>query len=577
VIDGNGATFKKANNNQFDFFVRYPVNASVALQMAQTAITFKNFAADGGTGVWQGSGYSFLMLAASNNSIIENIVINNFDIGLRIETCDSLVIKNISTIGVTTNSILLQSGNWFGTTAVGCSNVLITQITINDTLSQDICIKVIGGVSVEISHILLSGTTKFNHGVYYDSGTSGFAGSPGGYGCKVTNITYNTLYTSINNGYAPQGWINALITLKTGGILAESGGTARYMIDTVYVYPFAIVNTSPTSVINIEAYPPGVPGKKPVVELRNIRIYSQYPVVPTLPLPTLFGGTYTMFRNVGDNVWNFQTVDFGGDPTVTPAEIVDPANNLWVTIAPATIPALDELIYINPVQACCGIQEVLIASKAIDNGLLFIGTDAGENNTGASDVIGLGSDAAGANSGIDVVALGKNAALTNTGDDVVAIGNNALSGNTADDAIAIGENAGQNQTGADATLIGQGAGFNNIGIEVVAIGKSAGNANTGDKLHAIGVLAGAGNSGDFVVAMGSGAAQTNTANYVVALGNAAGANNAIPNSTIISNDCLPSYANYAAAAAVIIAPGATTGTYLYHDQATNSIGAVRIP
>jgi hypothetical protein len=65
---------------------------------------------------------------------------------------------------------------------------------------------------------------------------------------------------------------------------------------------------------------------------------------------------------------------------------------------------------------------------------------------------------------------------------------------------------------------------------------------------------------------------------VNAFGNNAGSGNTINGATIFSNDSLPSYANYAtASAAITVVLGGSAGcTYLYHDQATNSIGAVRL-
>jgi hypothetical protein len=573
IIDGNGASIKKANNNQFDFFVRYPIDQNEAIQMSTTSIIFKNFVANGLGGVWQSSGYSFLVLTSSNGATIEELNLQNFDIGVRVEFSNNVTINKINTSGIATNSVLCKDGGWSGAVpAQSCNELKISKVCVFDTIGQNECIKVEHGNSINIENTSIGGPGTFGHGIYVDTEEIGYVGS--GSSVKIYDTSYDLVQWA---GFSFGGWTNALITLKNVNGLVT---TSRYCIDTVYPYgngygSFSSIMTSPSTIINVEIDPAATPGRKPVIELRNLLVISDYPNTPALP----YNGTPLPppFRNVGDITWNFQTVDFGGDPTVDSAAILDPLNLLWVTIAPATVPTSADLVYVNPLSACCGIQEVLLVSKAITDGLLFIGTDAGESNTGANDVIGLGTDAAGANSGIDVVAMGNSAALNNTGSDVVAIGNNALSGNTANDAIGIGETAGQNQTGADATLIGQGAGFNNIGTEVVAIGKSAGNTNTGDKLHAIGVLAGAANTGDYVVALGSGAAQTNTANYVVALGNAAGAGNAKANSTIISNDCLPSYLNYAAAAAAIVAPSATTGTYLYHDQTTNSIGAVRIP
>jgi hypothetical protein len=67
-----------------------------------------------------------------------------------------------------------------------------------------------------------------------------------------------------------------------------------------------------------------------------------------------------------------------------------------------------------------------------------------------------------------------------------------------------------------------------------------------------------------------------------ALGTCAGFNgfigNAISQSVIISNAELPSYISYADAIAIISTGtgGVAGSTYLYHDQSTNSIGAVRL-
>jgi len=52
----------------------------------------------------------------------------------------------------------------------------------------------------------------------------------------------------------------------------------------------------------------------------------------------------------------------------------------------------------------------------------------------------------------------------------------------------------------------------------------------------------------------------------------------LSSSFIVSNNALPTYANYAAASAAItvLLGGSANNTYFYHDQATNSIGAVRL-
>lgn len=109
---------------------------------------------------------------------------------------------------------------------------------------------------------------------------------------------------------------------------------------------------------------------------------------------------------------------------------------------------------------------------------------------------------------------------------------------------------------------GTNAGVGNTGNGVIAFGTSAGFGNTGSDVIGFGLDAVGGNTGDDVTAFGTGAAQGNTLNGV----------------TVFSNLTLPTYADHAAAVLAITVPlGATPGcTYLYHNQATNSIGAVRL-
>lgn len=93
-------------------------------------------------------------------------------------------------------------------------------------------------------------------------------------------------------------------------------------------------------------------------------------------------------------------------------------------------------------------------------------------------------------------------------------------------------------------------------------GLSAGVGNTGVDVIGFGMDAGGGNTGSDVTAFGTGAAQGNQLSGV----------------TVFSNLTLPTYADHTAASlAITVALGATSGnTYLYHNQATNSIGAVRL-
>ncbi len=154
----------------------------------------------------------------------------------------------------------------------------------------------------------------------------------------------------------------------------------------------------------------------------------------------------------------------------------------------------------------------------------------------------------------------SSAAYTGTGN--VGLGNNALNGNTANDSVGIGYAALQGNTGLRAVSLGYLAGSGNKGGDTVSLGTSAARDN----------------EGFFVVGVGYDAAKENIGDYVVALGHGAAFNNTQSNRFVISNNSLPSFADHlAAASAITTGSGASAGnTYLYHNQATNSIGAVRL-
>jgi hypothetical protein len=115
------------------------------------------------------------------------------------------------------------------------------------------------------------------------------------------------------------------------------------------------------------------------------------------------------------------------------------------------------------------------------------------------------------------------------------------------------------------------------GIANTFVGLYAGNDSQGDNNVCIGNGAGAENEGNDLIAF-SAAGNGNTGNNVVAIGNGAGNLNQLSNSFIIGNNQLPTYADHAAAAAAItvVLGGSADSTYLYHNQSTNSIGAVRL-
>lgn len=156
-------------------------------------------------------------------------------------------------------------------------------------------------------------------------------------------------------------------------------------------------------------------------------------------------------------------------------------------------------------------------------------------------------------------------------------GTNAGVGNIGLDVNAFGKGAAGDNSGNQVNAIGLGTAFQNSGTNVNAFGQDACLSNTGDTVNAIGPSACNNNKGDYVTGIGRQAAETNFGNNVIALGTQAGIGNTISTAFIISNQELPSYTDFTAASTAIAGTGAPGNTYLYHDQATNSIGAVRIP
>jgi hypothetical protein len=83
-----------------------------------------------------------------------------------------------------------------------------------------------------------------------------------------------------------------------------------------------------------------------------------------------------------------------------------------------------------------------------------------------------------------------------------------------------------------------------------------------------------GNQGYRAIGIGYQSGFNNTGNDVVAIGNQAGVSNLLDGVTMISNSCIPQFANHTLAAA-FFATGSPGNTYLYYNNTTNAISAVR--
>ena len=200
---------------------------------------------------------------------------------------------------------------------------------------------------------------------------------------------------------------------------------------------------------------------------------------------------------------------------------------------------------------------------ALTSDITLQNATAGTNKNLVNGINLQGTGAGIGQSGVEVIGIGTSALNNNTGSYITAIGYEAGKGNTGTSCYLFGDGAGTGNTGDNSILIGNTAGYNNAGDNITAIGLSAGDGNTGNIVNLLGRTAGTGNTGDFVIA----------------IGNDAGNSNTLSGMTIFSNSSMPSYVDFAAASAAInVGTGASSGsTYLYHDQTTNSIGAVRIP
>ena len=511
IIDGNGCTISTYGSGApFHVFKRIPVNQTVAATYINYSIVFKNFSATSWGSSWVNSGYAFLFLGASSNVVIDNINLVNYDVGLRLEYCPNATINNVFTSGVKTYSVYVKGGSWTGASLTNANshNLVVNHLQVEDANSQTAALALDGVNNAVINQFWLKGSGTPTYGIKWDS----------------LNNT-EALSLKVMNSYITTDTATAAIYVK-----AQSGGMCS--VDGVY-------NNTIQTLLATEMY-----SGSAAITLSN---------VPNWPAGT-------KLSSVGTVKWDFNSV-FLGAGIDTPAEIVDPGNNLWVTAGPPAIPSVSDVAG-TPVGGPqpVSLQEVLDYDHDLVDGNVFIGTLAGDNTTGLTNIIAIGTDA--------------NKSTTLNGS--IAIGFEA--GESSFGGTYIGNQAGKGSASTNAVTIGLVAGASSSGFGLTAIGDFSSQNNTGDNVTSLGISSANGNTGDDVVALGNYAAKDNTANDVIALGQNAGNLNALAQSVIISNNCLPSYANYAAAALVINAlGGATTGTYLYHDQATNSIGAVRIP
>ena len=287
IIDGQGANIRKAGTDQFNFFQRIPANNADAVNSyVDNAFVFKNFKADGSGGTWQGTGFAFLYLGATYGSKIENLFLQNFDLGVRLEFCMNSHTDNIFTNNIKSYSVLVQPGSWTnGSWQTAASNGSeISHVRVFDTLNQTAGIAVKGADTCFIRNSIIEGS-----------------GSP----------VYGILYDSLQATTAPNVRIqdhHIETACSKAAVYLRPKASGRHIVDNIYIQQ--------TQTIVACEY------------------YNGYPDVYVANIPYYKSGS--KFLNIGTGTWDFYNVRFGGSID-TVAEVIDPANNLWdtTTVTPA--------------------------------------------------------------------------------------------------------------------------------------------------------------------------------------------------------------------------------------------------
>jgi hypothetical protein len=297
IIDGNGATIVKANTLQFNFFERIPVqgtypsiNDAVAAIYIDNGFTFTNFNSNGSGGVWQNSGYSFLHLGATFGSIVQNIFLTNFDIGLRLEFCMNATVNNIFVNNATSYSVLTRTGSWTGAGLANASSnmVEISHIRVFDTNNQIAGVALLNSDTSVISQVIVEGTGVPQYGVLWDS---------------------------LNSTVAPNGTIQhchiECYTSKGAIYVKPRSGTKIFVSDIYIQYP--------QNVVGLEA--PNFPS-------------ASYPIVAIDRIP--YWPTGTKFLNIGSgNKWQISETIINAYLT-TNTQIVTPVSTSTVSSATGT-------------------------------------------------------------------------------------------------------------------------------------------------------------------------------------------------------------------------------------------------
>jgi hypothetical protein len=307
ILNGNGANFRKVGTAQFNFFQRIvPTQTAADNTYIDNGFTIINFKADGSGGTWQNSGTSFLNLGATYGSIIQNIYLASFDIGIRAEFCMNATIDHIMTNNIKSYSVWVRNGSWSGAglTNAGSNVTEVSHVRAFDTLNQIAAIAIIAADTCNVRQCIVEGggSAHPRYGVLVDT-----LDSP-----VVPNVRIQDIHIEC----AP----------SVGGVYFKTGSFGRFILDGMY---FQHAHTAIAQDGTYGDYYPDV-------YIANI------PVWPTgsklMTKATNSGGT-----------WDIDNVRFS--PSIaTAADIVNPANSLWdLTQSNTIIPLVGRVRYQKPI------------------------------------------------------------------------------------------------------------------------------------------------------------------------------------------------------------------------------------
>ena len=301
VIDGNGATIQKAVDAQFDFFFRGPSTQTEADSLyINNAFTIKNFnAINNGTTILS-SGKAFLNLGATYGSIIENIFVKKFDIGIKLEFCMNAQVNNIFANSSYSYSVLVKNGSWPGAdTSHGQSNgTVVSHVRVYDTEDQIAGIAVIDADTCVVKNCIIEGQIGSNPGT------------------PQYGILWDSIGATVTPNFRVQDCHIETVCTK-GAVWLKPRASGRYIVDNIYIQ-------YGQTLVGVEEGQPSTGGNYPDIYIANI---------PYKPSGMKF------FNNTTGGfapTWDFYSCRLGGGIVDVPTLL---ASSLWDTTTPGgTVP-----------------------------------------------------------------------------------------------------------------------------------------------------------------------------------------------------------------------------------------------